>query len=442
MNWEQKIIGAFTDRYFASAPLGGAEERNAIRLRSVSIFPGFDAAPADEKESYLEAAEALEKKGLVNLVWEKRGKGERLKTLGCGDFEKLFEEADRRYPRAEAEEARALLAEKAAELRRRFPRDRTADAEKALDFLDRFSRRFGSREVGRGLGLQKVSDFVRLLEFLFRPQELEKISARALSILLYRDSKYLESLLELFAPLLAGAQKSTAEPGPSSETAEKSSPPDFSFLERSYPETMISGRILCEYRGGAEPLVNAAGLILGFPLESAEALAAVRPLGESLPEGPGNSGESPGAPAVLTIENKETFYALGSPQNSGTGGSRSRYSCFLSTAGYPNRAAAALNRVLSSSGFCFYHAGDLDPDGILILQNVMDIAGRPVLPVRMDAAVFDRYLPWSRPLTKTVLRQMEKIREDTAASPALAGLMRRIEATGRGVEQEIINYRD
>ncbi|MDR1144466.1 MAG: hypothetical protein LBK77_09675, partial [Spirochaetaceae bacterium] len=325
MSWERKIIEAFTDRYFASAPLGEAEERNAIRLRSVSIFPGFDAAPADEKESYLEAAEALEKKGLVNLVWEKRGKGERLKTLACGDFEKLFEEADRRYPRAEAEEVRVLLAEKAAELRRRFPRERTADAEKALEFLDRFSRRFGSREVGRGLGLQKVSGFVRLLEFFFRPEELEKITTRALSILLYRDSKYLESLLELFAPVLAGAQKSPAEPGPSNEAAKQNSPPDFSFLERSYPETMISGRIAGEYRSGAEPLVNAAGLILGFPLESAEALASVRPLGEFLPESHRDSGEKPAPlpPAVLTIENKETFYALGSPQKYGTGGSLS-----------------------------------------------------------------------------------------------------------------------
>ncbi|MDR1307609.1 MAG: DUF2399 domain-containing protein [Treponema sp.] len=441
MNWERKIIEAFTDRYFASAPLGEAEERNAIRLRSVSIFPGFNAAPADEKESYLEAAEALEKKGLVNLVWERRGRGERLKTLACGDFEKLFEETDRRYPRTEAEEVRALLAEKAAELRRRFPRERTAEAEKALNFLDRFSRRFDSRKVGRGLGLQKVSDFVRLLEFLFRPEELEKITTRALSILLYRDSKYLENLLELFAPVLAEAQKSMTESGPSNET-EKNSPPDFSFLERSYPETMISGRIVGEYRSGAEPLVNAAGLILGFPLESAEALASVRPLGESLPAGNRDSGEKPAPPAVLTIENKETFYALGSPQKYGTGGSLSRYSCFLYTGGYPNRAAAALIRVLSASGFCFYHAGDLDPDGILILQNVMDIAQRPVLPFRMDAAVFDRYLPWSRFLPKTVLRQMEKIREDTAVSPGLAGLIGRIEATGRGVEQEIINYRD
>jgi hypothetical protein len=113
----------------------------------------------------------------------------------------------------------------------------------------------------------------------------------------------------------------------------------------------------------------------------------------------------------------------------------------LYTGGYPNQAAAAVIRVLAASGFRFYHAGDLDPDGILILQHIRDLAGQPVTPVRMDAAAFDRYLFSARPLTGAMLRQLEKIREDTRAIPGLAGLVRRIEETSRGVEQEIIDYR-
>jgi hypothetical protein len=59
----------------------------------------------------------------------------------------------------------------------------------------------------------------------------------------------------------------------------------------------------------------------------------------------------------------------------------------------------------------------------------------------MDAETFDRYQAWARPLTKPVLRQIEKIREETRAVPALSGLLLRIEETGMGVEQEIIDYR-
>jgi hypothetical protein len=144
---------------------------------------------------------------------------------------------------------------------------------------------------------------------------------------------------------------------------------------------------------------------------------------------------------VLTIENKETFFALGSPQKTYAGKNIYGYDCFLYVGGYSNRAAAALVKTLASSGFSFHHAGDLDPDGILILQHVQDIAGKPVTPFHMDAETFDSYRPWARKLTKPVLRQIEKIREETRAVPALSGLLRRIEETGLGVEQEIIDYR-
>jgi hypothetical protein len=36
---------------------------------------------------------------------------------------------------------------------------------------------------------------------------------------------------------------------------------------------------------------------------------------------------------------------------------------------------------------------------------------------------------------------MKKIKNETKAIPELAGLLRRIEETGLGVEQEIIDYR-
>ena len=59
----------------------------------------------------------------------------------------------------------------------------------------------------------------------------------------------------------------------------------------------------------------------------------------------------------------------------------------------------------------------------------------------MDTATFDKYLPWARPLTKPMLRQIEKIREETKTIPGFADLLQRIEATGLGVEQEIVDYR-
>jgi hypothetical protein len=98
-------------------------------------------------------------------------------------------------------------------------------------------------------------------------------------------------------------------------------------------------------------------------------------------------------------------------------------------------------KILAVSNFTFYHAGDLDPDGILILQHIQELAERPVSPLRMDAATFDQYQPWARKLTQPMLAQIKKIKNETRAIPELTGLLQRIEETGLGVEQEIVDYR-
>jgi hypothetical protein len=415
--WEKKIVNAFIDHYFASVPETG-ENRSCLRIRSSLFFPDFDTARPDEKESYLEAAESLERKGVITVKWEKRGRGERLKTISCEHFEKLFEEANRPYPQTEAEEIRATIAAKAAAK----AGTHGESAGQIAVLLEHLSRHFGPREIGRGMDRQTTEDFIRLLEFLLEGSR-EKMTVRALSVLLYRDSKRLETILDLCAPLIARLQKTVPVP-------------DLSFLERSYPETYIAGKIIIEFKNSKPPMVNSGGHILNLPLETAEEIESIQPVSEKKEK------------SVLTIENKETFFALGSPQKhyaKQTHGvscvDEQSYDCFLYAGGYSNRATAVLVKTLAASGFSFHHAGDLDPDGILILQHIQDIAGKPVTPFRMDAETFDRYRPWARPLPKTVLRQIEKIREETRAVPALSGLLRRVEETGMGVEQEIIDYR-
>jgi len=101
------------------------------------------------------------------------------------------------------------------------------------------------------------------------PIRMEKITTRALSILLYRDSKRLENLLSLCKPLLSRAGKIITVP-------------DLSFLERSYPETMISGKITIEYKNEKTPLVNSGSHILGLPLENAEEILSIHPASEKM----------------------------------------------------------------------------------------------------------------------------------------------------------------
>jgi hypothetical protein len=136
--WETNIANAFTSRYVdarSRVAHSGGNTATALRLRSINIFPNFDAAPPDEKESYLEAAESLANRGLVTLKWEKRGEGERIKTITCDNVEKLFEALGAQNPAEAAAEIRtelaALLNETKSEWIRRFLEDALAGIDRS-----------------------------------------------------------------------------------------------------------------------------------------------------------------------------------------------------------------------------------------------------------------------------------------------------------------------
>ncbi|MFP3091374.1 DUF2220 family protein [Treponema sp. TIM-1] len=459
--WEKRIIDAFVERYPASAaaaisgaagsaqaaapagPAGGespAGEPRPLRLRLDRIFPGFEGASPDDRESFLEAAEALEQRGLLSLIWVRHRKGEVPAALVCGKADLLFELAGKPSPRIVAEDVRKLarglaLAAQGYHQAMGTRAHKTGETEIAL--FSFIAENFTPQDAALGIDVIAVTDLAHLTGFfsgigaaIQGPDKIQGLTLRALSVALYGDSKRLEALISLLSPLLSRARRMGA------------AVPDFAFLDRSYPETFIAGKIILHFKktpdpglppsgmGEGEPprlpenttppLVNAAGSILGFPLGTILKLGAVTPL-----EGKTAS--------VLMIENKETFFVLAE--------SLPGYTCFLYIGGHPNRAVQALVSLLAQSGFTFFHAGDLDPDGILILQELGEIAGKTIQPLRMDAATFDRYRNCGKKLEPTMLRRLGLITGETRSLPGMEELIQRIEETGLGVEQEIIDYR-
>jgi hypothetical protein len=414
--WERRIIGAFIERYpsSAAAAISGSgecpdeEERKPRpqRLRPEMIFPGINGASPDQNESFLEAAESLESRGLLTLVWAAHRKGEILSALVCRDPELLYQLAGKPSPKTTAENVRVMARHLAIEARH--------EGGLIFSFL---AENVTPMDAAGGIDVTAAVDLAALTRFLFdeaaQPalqkkswqERVRGITTRALSTALYGDSKRLEALMTLFNPLLTRARRRGI------------AVPDFSFLDRAYPETFIAGRVVLDF---GEYSIPAGGIILGLPLETILKMRGVRPL----------SGET----SVLTIENKETFFALSE--------SLPDYGCFLYAGGHPNRAVRALVSLLAESGFTFSHAGDLDPDGILILQELAEIAGKPVKPLRMDAGTFDRYLLCGRKLEPSTLRRTALIGEKTRSIPGITELVSRIEETGIGVEQEIIDYRE
>ncbi|MDR1625212.1 MAG: DUF2220 family protein [Spirochaetia bacterium] len=403
--WEQRILDFFSERYPASAASAGGR---ALRIKTRQIFPDFEKALPDERESFFEAAESLEKQNAVSLVWVGRRRGEALSAIVCASPEKLFALAGKPSP--------AIIAEEARQAARQAAEDALSHgaAESAAPFFAFLARTLNPADSAGGVNARAIRD-LSLLAKAFpastaQAPSLQGITPRALSVSLYADSKRLEGLLALFGRILNRARgRGIGVPG-------------FLSLGRSLPETLIAGKLVFDFAPQAPPLANASGSILGLPLATIRKIRRISPL---------RGGADIQPPRVLSVENKESFYALG----------ESDFDCLLYSGGHPNGAVRALAELLAASGFEFFHAGDLDPDGILILQELAAIAARPPIPFLMDGETFDAYAGCGRKLAKSALGRLGLIRGETRRLPGIESLIRRIKETGLGVEQEIIDYR-
>ncbi|MDR2482721.1 MAG: DUF2399 domain-containing protein [Treponema sp.] len=397
--WEQRIIEAFLTRYPSSAAAAGGR---ALRIQADRIFPEFGAASPDERESFLEAAESLAGQGLLSLIWRPHLKHEALQALVCPDAGPLFALAGKPSPSNLALAARETAARWEAKTSGAFP------------FLAFLAENLRPEDAAQGIDSKAVEDFSRLLAE--GAERRRVLTLRGLSVALYADSKRLEALLRLFSRLLrrAGRQGITI--------------PDLSDLARSFPEAWIAGRLVFFLKDSEDKLTHPGGIIaLSLPL-----IRRIRALEVPLVQG---------RLRALSVENKESFYVLAESLVPGSGGQGALpFDCVLYTGGHPNEAVRALAGLLAAAGCDFRHAGDLDPDGILILREMAQAAGQDVRPFKMDAETFDFCLPHSRKLPPSILRRLKLLEGGAALSPEIRELIQRIKDTGRGVEQEIISY--
>lgn len=414
---ELRILETLAERFARSAH---AEGGAPLRLTPEKSFADVLTAGPDAYESFLEAAEKLEVDGIVSLAWKRFRKGEELATIILRDAGALFSRLGRPLPSDEAGRARDTARVEAARVEAKRPDDGASRAFFAwlAEGVRPRDASVDEREIDLSLAIR---DFARLADALTSSAKdgfLSGITPRALSVTLFSDSKRIETLLAELAPLISRARRADVPV------------PDTSAVERNFPETLVAGPLSFSLDDGdADPgasLDNATGCVIGIPLVTAAKITRVQTIAP-------DARRANARPLLVSVENLETFYALAT-------GDCPIADAFLYAGGHPNRAVQRLLAAFARSGFAIKHAGDLDPEGILILQEVMDAAGIPVTPLKMDAATFDACLPHSRELETTALSRVIMIRDATRALPGVNGLLARILATGRGVEQEIIEY--
>jgi len=293
-------------------------------------------------------------------------------------------------------------------------------------------------------GPSELEDLARL--FRLTPAESAASPLRALSVKLYSNSKRLERLLPTADRLSRAVGRA-----PLSEML---------GLSRSYPEVSfaLAGGLTF---AGAKGHWPCRGQVLTLPLSTVECIQGIElePIEhagcESAEPGLAEPDQQPasfpptaGRLSVLSIENKETFHVLaaglsdiktGLPARSSKGQPRlpDRLAGVVYTAGHPNAAVVSFLQLCADAGACLYHYGDLDPDGILILQEIQGILGTPVLPWHMSAAVHRRHARHGYALDQSQAARLLLV--DANAHEDLRGLAWELQATGIGVEQEIVD---
>lgn len=397
---ERDILTILAERFPASAHAAGG--RN-LRIRVEAAFPDLDRKKPDDYESFLEAAETLEKEGVVSISWKGRRAGEEIAGLMLTDPDKLYALLGSESPVSRSERIRDLAQSLAGTL-----------TGASTEFFSWLGETFSPRDVEMKTGEPTDTTFrdaaslaAVLGDIAVGVRELRL--TRALSVELFSDSKRIEELLRIFQPLVRKAERAGV------------AVPPFELVDRSFPETLIAGPVRFFCKDGTR-LDNPSGMIIGLPFESVLNIESVERIGQTA--------------TVLGIENKETFYALAkdfAPEYT-------EFSLLVYVGGHPNRAVQTLFTLLARSGFQLFHTGDLDPDGILIIQELSDAAGTQVIPWMMDCAVFERYYSQGRTLEGDMHTRALRVRDDTRSRFGLGDLLDRIIATGIGVEQEIITY--
>jgi hypothetical protein len=389
----RKILAVFAESYPTSASFKGG--RKLRKSGWNEIFP-LITTDVTAKNDFLEAVEELVDAGILIVRWKRYRTGDELEALYLEDPKSLFDALGMPSPESISESMRQVLD---------TPEWRDPRLRGMAEYL---APRLSAGHPVPVRNVAELEDLGRL--FLLSAEKAASSPIRALSVRLYSDSKRLEKLIPIADRL---------------SRAMGIEPISFTLgLGRSYPEVSFALRGRVSLVGHDNPWTF-AGEIVTLP-------AATLSLIERFDLEPWSA--TPGPTVILSVENKETFHVLAErlPPGLPPGIAGIVYS-----AGHPNDAVKAFLRICVKANAHVFHYGDLDPDGILIVQEIGSLLAVPIIPWNMSVDRHRRYAAYGYALDGTQMARLALVAE--SAPRELRELAREIERTGIGVEQEIID---
>ncbi len=389
----RRILAVFAESYPTSASFKGG--RKLRKSGWHELFPRI-TTDVSAKNDFLEAVEELVDEGILSARWKRFREGDYLEALYLEDPQSLFDALGMPSPESISESMRLVLD---------TPEWRDPRLRELAEYL---APRLSAGHPVPVRNAAELEDLGRL--FLLSSEEATSRPLRALSVRLYADSKRLERLIPIADRL---------------SRAMGNEPISFTLgLGRSYPEVSFAVRGRVSLVGHASPWTF-AGEIVTLP-------AATLSLIDRLDLEPRSTTTGP--TVVLSVENKETFHVLAErlPPGLPPGIAGIVYS-----AGHPNDAVKAFLRICVKADARVFHYGDLDPDGILIAQEIASLLAVPVVPWNMSVELHRQYAPYGYSLDSTQTARLALVAESVPRE--LRELAREIGRTGIGVEQEIID---
>ncbi|MBQ8162262.1 MAG: DUF2399 domain-containing protein [Clostridia bacterium] len=130
---------------------------------------------------------------------------------------------------------------------------------------------------------------------------------------------------------------------------------------------------------------------------------------------------------LMTVENLTSYHRMQLTDTT-----------FVYLGGYHNSAKSAFLRRIAQDHprLRFFHFGDLDPDGFMILEHLKRKTGVDFLPWHMDAEDLVRYQPYEKELEEQDRKKLRTLLEEGKYIEPLTWMLEH----GRKLEQEIISW--
>lgn len=380
--YETKILSVLAESYPGSAHFAGG--RKLRKGNWNRLLPEIEKS-VEKKMSFLSAVESLEKHGVISVQWQRYRKGDRVSALFLENPALLYSLLGKATPED-------ILAEMIEILDSFKPEDQVSqDVISYIDFQLKNERKLlfqSTQELRRFLSLMAVT-----------PSMAAQFTIRALSVHLYNDSKYLERMLSLFDKIVEAASGLKIS--------------DLLEIQRVYPETTVSGTFDIFFSDGRQwPLKDA---VVTLPEKTVREIKKIV--------------FAVDYPRIISIENKETFYLIASALKS--------FNAFIYCGGHLNSADRMLYELFAKNNIEIFHFGDLDPEGLLIFDEIDELVEKKLQPFMMNKEVFSKYKKYGYTLTPGALKRFNNLKNEKLTDLAMI-----IKESGIGIEQEIIEVNE